>query len=63
MSICGQPTEVHSRVTGYIRAVRHWHAGKRSEWNDRKTYNVNGSQMSAPHSHVTRDKQEPPRVA
>lgn len=32
--------EVFSRVTGYIRPVSAWNKGKKSEWNDRKTYKV-----------------------
>ncbi len=37
---CGQETEVYSRVVGYHRPVKQWHAGKRSEFKDRKPYNA-----------------------
>lgn len=30
---------VMSRVVGYLSPVKFWHAGKRAEFNDRKTYN------------------------
>ena len=33
-----QTTEVYSRVVGYIRPVKQWNPGKKSEWNDRKEY-------------------------
>ncbi len=35
---CGATTEVWSRSVGYLRPVDQWHAGKRSEFKDRKTY-------------------------
>ncbi len=40
MGKCGQKTEVYSRVCGYFRPVQNWNAGKREEFNDRKTYIV-----------------------
>ena len=36
--ICGQPTEVYSRITGYYRPVQNWNDGKAQEYKDRKTY-------------------------
>ena len=30
-----QPTEVYSRVVGYLRPVRQWNRGKKQEWKDR----------------------------
>jgi ribonucleoside-triphosphate reductase len=35
-----QPTEVYSRVVGYIRPVAQWNKGKRQEFGDRKEYVV-----------------------
>lgn len=35
---CGAITEVYSRVVGYIRPVKQWNKGKRSEFKDRKTF-------------------------
>ena len=36
--ICGKPTEVYSRITGYYRPVQNWNDGKAQEFKDRKTY-------------------------
>ena len=36
--VCGKPTEVYSRITGYYRPVQNWNAGKLQEFSDRKTY-------------------------
>lgn len=35
---CGAITEVYSRVVGYIRPIKQWNKGKRSEFKDRKTF-------------------------
>lgn len=35
-----QPTEVYSRVVGYIRPVTQWNKGKRAEFEDRKEFAV-----------------------
>ncbi|MCX6742318.1 MAG: ribonucleoside triphosphate reductase [Candidatus Pacearchaeota archaeon] len=43
---CKAPTEVYSRVVGYIRPVAAWNLGKQEEFRQRKTYNYsafNGS--------------------
>ncbi len=37
---CKKPTDVYSRVVGYLRPVRDWNAGKQEEYSDRKTYNI-----------------------
>ena len=37
---CGEKTEVYSRVVGYYRPIQNWNAGKREEFNDRKTFKV-----------------------
>ncbi len=39
---CGADTEVYSRITGYYRPVKNWNDGKRQEYQDRKTYSVDG---------------------
>jgi ribonucleoside-triphosphate reductase (formate) len=39
-SICGQETEVYSRVVGYLRPVKQWNDGKQSEFVMRKTFSV-----------------------
>lgn len=47
--ICGAPTEVYSRITGYYRPVSNWNDGKSQEFLDRKTYNVATSKMEHCH--------------
>ncbi len=44
--ICGQPTEVYSRITGYYRPVQNWNDGKAQEYKDRKVYNVGHSTLT-----------------
>jgi anaerobic ribonucleoside-triphosphate reductase len=34
------PVEVYSRVVGYYRPVNQWNPGKKEEFKERKTYNV-----------------------
>ncbi|RLG28098.1 hypothetical protein DRN98_10020, partial [Methanosarcinales archaeon] len=34
----GEETEVYTRIVGYYRPVKNWNHGKKSEYNDRKTY-------------------------
>jgi ribonucleoside-triphosphate reductase len=36
--VCGKPTEVYSRITGYYRPVKNWNEGKLQEFKDRKEY-------------------------
>lgn len=38
--ICGEKTEVYSRITGYYRPVQNWNEGKMEEFKERKTYDV-----------------------
>ena len=35
---CGSQNEVYSRIVGYIRPIQQWNAGKRAEFEDRRTY-------------------------
>jgi anaerobic ribonucleoside-triphosphate reductase len=35
---CGEPTEVYSRIVGYLRPVRTWNDGKQQEFKDRTPY-------------------------
>jgi ribonucleoside-triphosphate reductase len=32
---------VYSRVVGWLTPVKNWNNGKKAEFNDRKTFNVN----------------------
>ena len=41
--ICGQTTEVYSRITGYYRPVQNWNDGKAQEYKDRMVYNIGRS--------------------
>ncbi len=41
--ICGNNTEVYSRITGYYRPVRNWNDGKTQEYKERKVYNIETS--------------------
>ena len=36
----GTPTEVFSRVVGYLRPVQCWNKGKKAEFGQRKMFNV-----------------------
>jgi len=36
-----QPCEVYSRVVGYLRPVNCWNEGKKQEFKERKTYDIN----------------------
>lgn len=49
MSVCGEKTEVYSRVCGYFRPVSNWNKGKREEFKERRTFEVkqNGCCCSA----------------
>ena len=39
---CGVETEVYARVVGYLRPVKHWNAGKRAEFELRRSYQIAG---------------------
>ena len=41
--VCGEKTEVYSRITGYYRPVQNWNDGKAEEFRERKVYDVNTS--------------------
>ncbi len=44
--ICGNVTEVYSRITGYYRPVQNWNDGKSAEYKCRKTYDVAKSKFT-----------------
>jgi len=44
--VCGQKTEVYSRITGYYRPVQNWNDGKAQEFKDRKVYNIGRSHLT-----------------
>ena len=43
--ICGEKTEVYSRITGYYRPVQNWNDGKAQEFKDRKLYDIDNSHI------------------
>lgn len=43
---CSEETEVYSRIVGYYRPVQNWNNGKRSEFEMRKTYDINKEDSS-----------------
>ena len=53
--ICGEVTEVNSRITGYYRPVQNWNDGKAQEYRDRKVYDIG-------HSHLTHTGPNPAPV-
>jgi ribonucleoside-triphosphate reductase len=42
--ICGEETEVYSRITGYYRPVKNWNDGKSKEFEMRKEYDMCNSE-------------------
>ncbi len=44
--LCGEPTEVYSRITGYYRPVQNWNVGKAQEFKDRVVYNIGHSKLT-----------------
>ena len=45
--ICGQKTEIYSRITGYYRPVQNWNEGKTQEYKHRVTYKTDKRTESA----------------
>ncbi len=37
---CGEPNDIYSRIVGFIKPVRQWNVGKKSEFKNRKTYEI-----------------------
>ncbi|MBQ6887292.1 MAG: ribonucleoside triphosphate reductase [Lachnospiraceae bacterium] len=50
--ICGNKTEVYSRITGYYRPVQNWNDGKLQEYANRIEYDVEKSVLKRPTSSV-----------
>ena len=44
--VCGETTEIYSRITGYYRPVQNWNDGKTQEYKDRKVYNIGTSKLT-----------------
>ena len=43
--VCGNETEIYSRITGYYRPVKNWNDGKLEEYKHRKTYDLKNSHL------------------
>ncbi len=46
--VCGAPTEVYSRITGYYRPVQNWNDGKLQEYANRTEYDIENSVLKRP---------------
>lgn len=47
--VCGKPTEVYSRITGYYRPVQNWNDGKTQEYKNRTLYDIANSKLKNKH--------------
>lgn len=56
--ICGEETEVYSRITGYYRPVKNWNDGKLQEFKERKVYDVEHSHVSKEAVHETASEEQ-----
>ena len=58
--VCGESTEVYSRITGYYRPVQNWNDGKTQEFRQRKTYNISGGKafVKPVHDNVNEESKE-----
>ncbi|MBQ7642272.1 MAG: ribonucleoside triphosphate reductase, partial [Clostridia bacterium] len=63
--VCGEKTEVYSRITGYYRPVQNWNDGKTQEYKDRKVYDIGRSSLThdGPLSSCPCDNAEPSESA
>lgn len=55
--ICGEETEVYSRITGYYRPVKNWNDGKLQEFKERKVYDVEQSHVRGSHAQDSIEEQ------
>jgi len=37
---CRKPTEIYSRIVGYLRPINQWNNGKQAEFNLRETFDL-----------------------
>ena len=54
--ICGKPTEVYSRITGYYRPVQNFNDGKAQEFKERKVYDIQMSEKKHPSIEIAENK-------
>ncbi|NLB11454.1 ribonucleoside triphosphate reductase, partial [bacterium] len=55
--VCGEKTEIYSRITGYYRPVQNWNAGKTEEFKERMVY-VPENSILGQHHHVNKEISE-----
>ena len=53
--VCGEKTEIYSRITGYYRPVQNWNDGKLQEFSQRKTYDIANSSYHGVNQHIVSD--------
>ena len=56
--ICGEVTEVYSRITGYYRPVQNWNDGKTQEYKERKVYDLGHSHLECARTPVEEYQKE-----
>ncbi len=56
--VCGEKTEVYSRITGYYRPVQNWNDGKTQEFKDRKLYDIDHSVLRKKTQTVTAENSD-----
>ena len=56
--VCGEKTEVYSRITGYYRPVQNWNDGKAEEFRERKVYNINTSVLKKKEENPVEENKE-----
>ena len=56
--LCGEETEVYSRITGYYRPVKNWNDGKLQEFKERKVYDVEHSHVKQENFRETEQEEE-----
>lgn len=54
-NVHGTETEVYARIVGYYRAVKHWNNGKRDEYNLRKMFTLEDSNLSTKSNNTAKD--------
>jgi len=60
--VCGQPTEIYSRITGYYRPIANWNDGKTKEYEMRKEYVLKEENNNKNQSNKKEEKQEKAKV-
>ena len=55
---CSEETEVYSRIVGYYRPVKNWNAGKKSEFNHRKLFEVKKREAAVPQDLIGSEGEE-----